>query len=61
MSFLYRMSKWFCFTCFGNNDEDSELVVMDLVGKELIDVPSSIFLYERTLETLLLSSNRVSY
>lgn len=48
-----------CFThCFHRNTSDINYI--DYSHQALIDVPIEIFKYERTLEKLNLSSNRVS-
>lgn len=51
-------------SCFGwkstNNQYKNDYIdEIDLNNSDLVDVPLEIFLYERTLEKLLLSSNHV--
>lgn len=53
------------FSCFGrkrssNHRYEDYVDFIDLNNSDLIDVPLQIFLYERSLEKLLLSSNHVS-
>lgn len=50
-------------SCFGrkssNHHYEEYVDIIDLNNSDLVDVPLQIFLYERTLEKLLLSSNHV--
>lgn len=50
-------------SCFGrkssNHHHDEFVDIIDMNNSDLVDVPLQIFLYERTLEKLLLSSNHV--
>jgi len=50
-------------SCFGrkssNHRYEEYIDCIDMNNSDLVDVPLHIFLYERTLEKLLLSSNHV--
>lgn len=52
------------FSCCGrkrsNHHYEEYIDIIDLNSSDLVDVPIHIFMYERTLEKLLLSSNHVS-
>lgn len=56
------MPWWTCFNCANlkatqNNQDD--VYILDFTHHSLHDVPPSVFIHERSLEELYLSSNRV--
>lgn len=56
------MPWWSCISCTSRSTRPNcnDIVVLDYAHHSLHDVPPDVFQYERTLEELYLSSNRVS-
>lgn len=57
------MPWWTCFNCANirtSHNNCNDIFVLDFAHHSLHDVPADVFQYERTLEELYLSSNRVS-
>lgn len=57
------MPWWTCFNCTNNHSDQNnrnDVVELDYSHHSLQDVPSDVFQFEKTLEILYLSANRVS-